>query len=509
MMAMTTMMMMMTTMTMTTEPTAGPEQQLAAQALGDARSARAWRVIVGALFGLLVGVVLASIVAITITLVVGGVTERALRNDVELEDEADDLLATVLDVRHYHRNLFFTGPTRAGLADFDAALAALHEELDELAALEILSPDLLQADAFDEMVRTYEASYRPAISLYDIDRAAFDDASDQGLEQLARIQAEAVKLEEHGEELAEAAFQAIEDTTMTATLVLVAVLLGVGLAGIALSIAAIRVLRQQRDLYAAQRESAIALTQALRTRTDFIADASHELRTPLTVLRGNAEVGLAAGPSDCGHDQVLHEIVAESERMTRLVEDLLFLARYDAGSVPLDTSTFDVEPWLAEVATRAEILARERGAALSVELAAADGTATLDAERMQQAVLVLVDNAAKFSPGGGEVRLWARASRDGIDIQVDDRGPGIPEDIRPYIFERFYRADRTRGRRSGGAGLGLSIARAIVDAHGGRLEAHARAGGGTSMRISVPRFVVPEPPQGVAGAVIPQPPGPA
>jgi signal transduction histidine kinase len=195
--------------------------------------------------------------------------------------------------------------------------------------------------------------------------------------------------------------------------------------------------------------------------------------------------------------------------MTRLVEDLLFLARYDAGSVPLDTSIFDVEPWLAEVATRAEILARERGAALSVELAAADGTASLDAERMQQAVLVLVDNAAKFSPDGGEVRLWARASRDGIDIQVDDRGPGIPEDIRPYIFERFYRADRTRGRRSGGAGLGLSIARAIVDAHGGRLEAHARPGGGTSMRISVPRFVAPETTQAVAGAVVSQPPGPA
>jgi two-component system, OmpR family, sensor histidine kinase VicK len=497
----TTTMTTMTTMT-TTEPVArppepgrlaGPTQRSpGALALDDAASARAWRVIVGALVGLLVGVVLASIVAIAITLVVGGVTERALRNDVELEDEADDLLATVLDVRHYHRNLFFTGPTRAGIEDFEGSLAALHEELDELSVLEILSPDLSQADELREMVEAYEASYGPAIGLYHVDRAAFDAASDHGLEQLAAIQVEAVKLEEHGEELAEAAFQLIEDTTMTATLALVAVLLGVGLAGIALSIAAIRVLRQQRDLYAAQRESAIALAQALRTRTDFIADASHELRTPLTVLRGNAEVGLAAGPSDCGHEQALREIVAESGRMSRLVEDLLFLARYDAGSVPLDVHVVDVEPWLAEVATRGEVLARERGAVLSVEVAAS-GTASLDAERMQQAVLVLIDNAAKFSPGGGEVRLRARASGDRLAIEVDDRGPGIPEDVRPYIFERFYRADRTRGRRTGGAGLGLSIARAIVDAHGGRLEAHSRPEGGTSMRISLPRFAMAAP----------------
>jgi signal transduction histidine kinase len=456
-------------------PAAGP---------GDVRAARAWRVIVGAIVGLLIGVALASIVAITITIVVGEVTGRALRNDVELEDEGDDLLATVLEVRHFQRNLLFTGPTRAGLADFDAALAALDEELDELEELEIVSPDLVQPDEFRELVAAYEASYRPAIGLYTVDRAAFDEANDHGLELLAEIQAAAVRLEEHGEELAESAFRSIEDTTSVATLVLVLVLAGVGIAGVALSLAAVRVLREQRDLYAAQRQSAVALAQALRTRTDFIADASHELRTPLTVLRGNAEVGLASGPTDCGHDATLREIVAESERMTRLVEDLLFLARYDAGSVPLETQSVDVEPWLAEVAARAEVLARERGATLDVDLGA-QGRALLDPERMQQAVLVLVDNAAKFSPVGGRIEIRARAAGT-LGIEVADRGPGIPLEMRPFIFERFYRADRTRGRR-GGAGLGLSIARAIVDAHGGRLEAADRPGGGTSMRIVLPR----------------------
>jgi signal transduction histidine kinase len=144
----------------------------------------------------------------------------------------------------------------------------------------------------------------------------------------------------------------------------------------------------------------------------------------------------------------------------------------------------ELEPWLADGAARAEMRARERGSSLAASLDA-QGRSTLDAERMQQAVLVLVDNAAKFSPPGAGVELTGRAGDRGLTIEVADRGPGIPDDVRPFIFERFYRADRTRGRRQGGAGLGLSIARAIVDAHGGHIEALPRPGGGTVMRISL------------------------
>ena len=495
------MMTMMATMTDRMSETAGRERSVALGSEGapppvsptgapigdggDARSARAWRVIVGAIVGLVLGIALASAVAITITLVVGEVAERAIVHDVNLEDEGDDVLATVLDVRHYHRNLLFTGPTRVGMDDFDAALTALYQELDELDEIVITSPDLATANELRTMVREYEAAYRPAIALYRTDRAAFDEASDHGLENLAAIQTEAVKLEERGEELAEAAFRSIDDTTTMATLILVAVLVGVGAAGIALSIAAVRVLWQQRDLYAAQRESAAQLEQALRTRTDFIADASHELRTPLTVLRGNAEVGLATPSPDCGHEPILREIVAESSRMTKLVEDLLFLARYDAGALPLEERVIELEPWIAEVSARAEMLARQRGAGLSVSMAVT-GRASLDSERVQQAILVLVDNAAKFSPPGGTVTMSAMTSEGILRILVEDRGPGIPDETLPYIFERFYRADRTRGRRQGGAGLGLSIARAIVDAHRGQIDAAARPGGGAAMRIEIP-----------------------
>jgi signal transduction histidine kinase len=110
----------------------------------------------------------------------------------------------------------------------------------------------------------------------------------------------------------------------------------------------------------------------------------------------------------------------------------------------------------------------------------------MDAERVQQAIIVLIDNAAKFSPPGAAVTLSAVTAGGWLQVAVEDRGPGIPADVLPFIFERFYRGDRTRGRRSGGAGLGLSIARAIVDAHGGRIEAAARPQGGTSMRIGIP-----------------------
>ena len=447
---------------------------------------RSWWVIVAALIGLLLGVAVASIVSVGVTVNVGAVTDHAVSNDLELEDEADDLVVAILNVRNDQRNLLYTGPTRNGLAEYDRAVGILLDELEQLEAVEITAPDAPQASELRAMVDEYLAGYRPALALYESDRAGFDEAHDAGLAQLADLLDEAAVLDALGEDLAADALQDVERTTSTATVLLLAVMLVVLVAALVLTVAALRVLRQQRELQVAQQETASALVRALRTRTDFIADASHELRTPLTVLRGNAEVGLVEGTDHCGHEPVLREIVAESERMTRLVEDLLLLARFDAGSVPLQAVDVDVEPWLADVAARAEMLARARGVSVALDLAAT-GRACLDAERMQQVVLVLVDNAAKFSPAGGTVELCVCAPGDFIEIEVADRGPGIPEEIRPDVFERFYRAEHTRVQQGGGAGLGLSIAKAIVDAHGGRIEARSRAGGGTTMWVSVPR----------------------
>jgi signal transduction histidine kinase len=440
--------------------------------------------VVLALGGLLAGVAIACAAALILTVNVVQVSNHALANDIELEDEADDLRVAILDVRHFHRNLVFTGPTRSGLEDFERALAGLFEELDELALVEITDPDVKQAAELRTMTQAYADGYGPAVDLYHTDRAAFDAASDEGLARLEELQAESELLDGLGEDLAERALLDVERATATSTLILVAVLVGVGLVGSALAVAAIRVLRMLRGLEAAQRQATVALAAALQSKTDFVADASHELRTPLTVVRGNAEVALASGPDD-QHTPMLRDIVSESERMTRLVEDLLFLARSDSGAAIVEPRPVELEPWLADISARAEVLCRERGVRLSVTLRAV-GEGRLDPDRIAQAVLILVDNAAKFSPTGAAVDLSTRVSGDTLILAVADRGPGIPAELLPHVFDRFRRGDRARGRKQAGAGLGLSIAQAIVVSHGGIIVPAARPGGGLQMTLRLP-----------------------
>lgn len=168
-----------------------------------------------------------------------------------------------------------------------------------------------------------------------------------------------------------------------------------------------------------------------------------------------------------------------------MVEDLLLLARSDSASLPLETEALDAELFLVEVAERADALAKQRGATLEARLGG-EGQLLLDLARMEQAVLVLVDNAAKYGAPGGEITLSSDAAGGRLVIEVSDRGPGIPEEHRDRVFERFYRVDKARSRKQGGSGLGLPIAKTIVEAHGGRIEARERDGGGTRMRITLP-----------------------
>jgi signal transduction histidine kinase len=268
-------------------------------------------------------------------------------------------------------------------------------------------------------------------------------------------------------------------------LILLVVIAGAAVAGVALTWAALRVLGTLRRLSAEQEETSARLQSALRTRSAFIADASHELRTPLTVLRGNAELGLASPSARCGHDALFREIVDEAASMGRLVEDLLFLARSDAGSVPIRVQDVAIAPWLADVAQRAEILATKHGAR-SEALLIADGDGRFDPERVARAILALVDNAARYGPPESTVRLFARIQRWSLTVEVTDQGPGIAGSDLPLVFERFHRTDSTRRRPAGGVGLGLPIARTIVEAHGGRIRAWSRPGVGTSMTVELP-----------------------
>jgi two-component system sensor histidine kinase VicK len=175
----------------------------------------------------------------------------------------------------------------------------------------------------------------------------------------------------------------------------------------------------------------------------------------------------------------------ESKRMSRMVEDLLFLARSDSASPPLEFETVAVAPFLAELAGRAEVLARELGAELEAKLEVG-GSVEIDRQRIEQAVLILVENAAKYGPPGGKITLASSVRSSELRISVEDRGPGIPREELPRIFERFYRRDKARSRQLGGTGLGLPIAKTTVEAHGGRIEATSHLGEGTRFTLRLP-----------------------
>ncbi len=445
-----------------------------------------WWIAIAAVGGLLLAIILMGLAGLVVHQRIERVTNDALQFDVELDDHGDDLKAAVLDVRHFHRNIFFTGPSRDDIADFEDAYDQLHQEIDELEALGVRGLDITLPEELREMAGGYYAGFRPAVELRDSDPEAFEAASDRGLERIEEMESAAQQIDALGEERAADAAREVEGTLSTARLLLLAVIGGLILVGGALAYAVVRIIGEIQRLYAGEQAASEALSRASKAKTDFLADVSHEIRTPLAVLRGNAELGLDIR-RDCEHEEVLEDIVKESVRMSRMVEDLLLLARSDAESMPLKLEVVPVPDFLGELAGRAEALARERGASFKAGLTG-EGRLKIDSARVEQVVLVLVDNAAKYSPKGERVTLSSTTKPGELRIEVADRGSGIPEDDLPHIFDRFYRVDKMRERKQGGAGLGLSIARTIAEAHGGRLEAESRVGEGTRISLHLPLF---------------------
>ena len=244
-----------------------------------------------------------------------------------------------------------------------------------------------------------------------------------------------------------------------------------------------RVVRLQtasRDVSERKRVEQV-LGEAARAKANFLAEVSHELRTPLTVIRGNAEIGLEFD-RDCEHEELLREIVRESSTMSRMVEDLLFLARSESAAPPFRMEPVETTVLIKGLARRARSLAAEHGATLDTALKET-GLVRVDPARVEQAILALVDNAIKFGPEGQNITLRSSSAGGGLRVEVGDRGPGIPETELPRVFERFYRLD---GVDEPGNGLGLSIAQTIAEAHGGRIEAESRPGEGTRMTLILP-----------------------
>ena len=216
----------------------------------------------------------------------------------------------------------------------------------------------------------------------------------------------------------------------------------------------------------------------------FSADAAHELRTPLTALKGTLEVALRTDRSVAEYQDALTSALEEVDRLVRLAEDLLLMSRATAGP-EAPRARVDVEPLVLDVAEVGARLGKERGVAVRVG-PVAPAVVLGDAGALRRALLNLVENGAKYTPAGGRVELTAAVTEGDVLIAVEDTGPGIDPADAARIFEPFVRLDAARARETGGAGLGLAIARSIVVAHRGTLAVAPGATGGARFTIRLP-----------------------
>ncbi|UFJ42831.1 HAMP domain-containing protein [Brevibacillus humidisoli] len=221
-----------------------------------------------------------------------------------------------------------------------------------------------------------------------------------------------------------------------------------------------------------------------KLRKDFVANVSHELRTPLSMLQGYSEAivdDIAATPEE--HKELAKIIYDESVRMTKLVNELLDLARMEAGHVELQREQVTIRPYFERIQRKFANIARERSIALQLEMKTPVEEAWFDPDRMEQVLTNLIDNALRHTPAHGTVKLSVRG--EGPLIEVSDTGSGIPQEDLPFVFERFYKADKARTRGRAGTGLGLGIAKNIIEAHGGTITVHSKPGEGTTFTIKL------------------------
>jgi len=227
------------------------------------------------------------------------------------------------------------------------------------------------------------------------------------------------------------------------------------------------------------------LDEAFQHNRRFLADASHELRTPLTVLRGELEGLVRQNEMDDHSREHLGGLLEEVERLAHLVENLFALSRLDAGLAQNKPQVFDLARLAAGTAEQMCLLAEDK--CLTVKCApAAPVPVEGDRSRLKQVIVNLLDNAIKYTPAGGVVTLSVFARNGEAVCEVADNGIGIPAESIPHIFDRFYRVDAARSRDLGGAGIGLSIVKAICLAHGGRVEADSVPGAGSTFRVHLP-----------------------
>jgi len=226
-----------------------------------------------------------------------------------------------------------------------------------------------------------------------------------------------------------------------------------------------------------------------RTRREFVANVSHELRTPLTNIKSYAETIISSGSDipDEMRNRFLGVIVGETDRMTRIVQDLLTLSRFDYGKMEMNFTRFSLAEAVETVFQAERLDAENHSHTLTCSCPENDPLMVDgDKERIEQVIMNIVSNAIKYTPTGGAIRMEAMRRGDKITVRVSDNGIGVPEKDLPHLCERFYRVDKARSRQSGGTGLGLSISREILNLHHGTLHIDSVFGEGTDVYITLP-----------------------
>lgn len=220
------------------------------------------------------------------------------------------------------------------------------------------------------------------------------------------------------------------------------------------------------------------------SRRDLVANVSHELKTPITAIRAHLE-NLLDGVEQ-PDPRTLQVMLTQSERLGRLVEQLLDLSKLESGEVALHREEMPLAPVVSQVMSEIRVARPDGGVQLAQDLPDDLPPVDADRERVHQVLFNLVDNAVRFTPEGGEVRIEAHQLNGSVQVRVADTGSGIPPEHLPRLFERFYRVDSARAREDGGTGIGLAIARSVVEAHGGHLEAESELGEGSVFTFDLP-----------------------
>jgi signal transduction histidine kinase len=220
------------------------------------------------------------------------------------------------------------------------------------------------------------------------------------------------------------------------------------------------------------------------SRRDLVANVSHELKTPIAAIRAHVE-NLLDGVEQ-PNPETLQVMLSQSERLGRLVEQLLDLSNLESGEVPLHREAVPLAPLVGQVVSEIRVARADRRVRIEDEFPEDLPAVDADRERVHQVLFNLVDNAVRFTPDGGTVRVTAERHNGAIQVRVADTGTGISPEHLPRLFERFYRADVARTREEGGTGIGLAIARSVVEAHGGRIRAESELGRGSVFTFDLP-----------------------